>query len=95
MSVVPFPPRASGAVLQEALDAAYAASELEAKAWEGLAMTPWGESAGQAHEAVMQAALAAATPILRNVTSAPAMVLLIANAMAEEANIRLRVRGVL
>jgi hypothetical protein len=96
-AVVPFPPRDAGRVLAEAMAAAEQAAIEEAARRAHDLRSPWGgDRLGERCDApvlVAQAALNAAAPLLRNLTSDPRMVEIVAAGMAEEAMIRLRKRG--
>ena len=83
MSLVSFPPRDAGPVLARALAKAEAAGAHEAAQ----------RRATDSPCLVEQAALDAAMPDLRLLTSDPVMVGVLAHAMASEVMIRLRKRG--
>ena len=91
----PFPPRHAGKVLAEAMSAADAAAAAEAARLRHLLLEPWGGRSMDpgARAAVEAAALSAALPILRGLTSDPAMREIVAHGMAAEAMIRLGKRG--
>ena len=97
MSALPFPPRHAGSVLAAAMDAAEQAGAEEAARRAGELFWPWG---GRFHDHesnaglfIQQAALDAASPLLRGLTADAAMVDIVAHGMAEEVMIRLRKRG--
>jgi hypothetical protein len=93
--VVPFPPRSAGAVLDAAMKAAMDAATAALRQQQmRLEAEPWRNRGFGAHTKdpmqIEQAALMAALPLLRDITSSSQMASIVAHGMASEAMIRLR-----
>lgn len=96
MTVHPFPPREAGRLLAAALGAAERAGSAEADRRKDDLFAPGGlrRIGSEVSEiSVMQAALNAALPLLRGLTSDARMAEIVAHGMAEEVMLRLRKRG--
>lgn len=98
--VMPFPLRAAGRVLAEAMDAANTAAAAEVAQRASILHGPGGSWCGPGDLAMVEeharaAAVAASAPILHGLTADDRMVSIVAFGMAEEAVVRLRKAGLL
>jgi hypothetical protein len=94
-TVTAFPPRSAGRVLADALDAAFAAADAEAKTQHARLIEPWCAPSPDPAPRILveQAAYTAAAAVLHDLTADRRMVDIVAAGMAVEAVARLRKAG--